>query len=536
MWQFSLLILFTPFFVWTAFFNEPPTRKNQDLLIRVEQGFEFRDLQSELEGQLSLKVNKVKVLSEPLGIYALGFKHNPEVSIHHIQNLKSVKYVQWDGPVEFRRLPNDPEYDQQWGLEMIKAPDAWEVTTGGLTANGDEIVVAILDDGFDINHEDLNANLWSNRADKPNDNVDNDGNGFVDDRYGWDFDDNTGKLPISPHGHSVSGIIGAAGNNGVGVSGVNWNIKLMLLKTTTVSGIVGAYNYVIDQRKRYNETQGREGAFIVATNASFGQSNTFCEEQMVWGSMYDELGKVGVLTGAGTVNSSVDVEARGDMPTTCTSEFLITTLNINASGQKHTSSGFGALSIDLGSPGENSYTTKPFDRYGSFGGNSAAAPHLTGAIALLYSLPCQPLADAALSAPEQTALQIRSVILRGAEPQFGLTNITLTGGSLNVWNSIELLSDFCSRTSGELSILKVFPNPTTNLLQFEYETPDFNNYQLRIFNMLGQVVYQEEIFPSRFGKKFYRKEMSNYAPGTYILQLSREDQVVHSKFVLSPTN
>ncbi len=532
MWQLVIsLLLFFPSF-WTAP-ESFDAKADQRLLVQIEQGAKLETISATLSNYDDIEILEYVLLSFRLNIYAIDLKIKKSTELLSLlQLMPEIKAVQWDSPVSFRKEPDDVNYSRQWGLEIMDAPSAWEITTGGTTANGDEIVVAVLDDGFDIQHEDIIENLWMNTEEIPGDNIDNDNNGYVDDVYGWDYDKGTGDLSISAHGHSVAGIIGAAGNNGIGISGVNWNIKLMLFKTITVSAIVSAYDYIIEQRNLYNETNGREGAFVVATNASFGQSLTFCEDQPIWGSMYDELGKVGVLTGAATVNNNVDVEMVGDMPTTCTSDFLITTLNLNESDRKQSNSGYGLVSIDLGSPGDNSYTIKPFNRYGSFNGNSAAAPHLTGAIALLYAIPCPELASGALSFPEETALTVKEAILNGTVPVADLQGRTATGGRLNVFNSLSLLGERCVNSQGQLAITKVFPNPVRNTLEIEYETPDAELYTVRIFNALGQLMDQSTLEPLPFGQKIFRKNLTDWAPGVYYLTINKGKEVTSTKFVV----
>lgn len=468
-------------------------------------------------------------------IYKLYFdpaKTNAQGLLKALQACPEVVTAQFDYQIAARNVPNDPEYEKEWGLQRIEVAEVWKSTTGGLSARGDTIVVAILDNGFDIQHEDLAANVWRNRFDNTGDGIDNDQNGWIDDVNGWNFSNNSNVHTRSTHGTSVAGILGARGNNGIGVTGVNWNIKMMLLTTSKVSEIVSAYEYVIEQRRRYNESNGKTGAFVVATNASFGQEFKFCSEQPVWGRMYDLLGEVGVLTGAGTVNSSVNVEEVGDMPTTCTSDFLITCLNLTERDQIGSSSGYGKLSIDLAAPGDNSYSTRAFNNYGSFGQNSAAAPHLTGAIALLYSIDCEELAKNAILYPQQTALDIRNAILKGVKPLDVLKTKTVTGGVLNVLGSLLQLSNQCAVKTGVLNITNLYPNPASDKITLEYETPDFEVYTIQVFNTLGQLMYRNQVTPPRFAIKREQVNVQNWMAGFYFVVLQKKDQRVFRKFIV----
>ena len=139
-------------------------------------------------------------------------------------------------------IPNDPDFYLQWqhinqtnsGIYTYDMDSelAWDITTGGITINGKEIVVCIIDDGIESTHEDIVDNIWINKNEIPNNNKDDDNNGYIDDVYGYNFKDFNNKIEGnigSSHGTAVSGIIGAKGNNGIGVSGVNWDIKMMHL-------------------------------------------------------------------------------------------------------------------------------------------------------------------------------------------------------------------------------------------------------------------------------------------------------------------
>lgn len=515
--------------VFTAFAQEKAERPSPipgQLILQLAGGYsaaEVVDWWNKNRTAQGVELQAARQLSRRGNIHLLTYEPadaDSEGLLQDLNRLPGVLYAHHNFALEERNTPNDPRFDQQWDMEIINAAGIWDITTGGVTALGDTIVVAVVDSGFDIEHPDLVDNVWRNRAEIPGDGVDNDGNQYVDDVVGWNFIADTNTLPITPHGHSVAGIVGARGNNGLGVTGVNWNVKLILLASTQVDHVISAYEYVIDLRERYNASNGAEGAFVVATNASFGKSRTFCDQLPAWGNMYDLLGAVGILTGAGAANSPYDVEIDGDMPTTCPSDFLINVLNTTQDDQVAQTSAYGAVSIDMGSPGDGSYTIKTNDGYGEFGGNSAAAPHLTGAIALLYSLPCDNLALSAISQPAQTALRIREALISSVDPIPALASKTATGGRLNIFNSLAILQEDCGATTGNLDITRIYPVPPQDDLYIEIETPDFEEgYQLRIYNALGQLMASREFAPLRFGPKVERFDVSHWSRGVYFVIL-----------------
>lgn len=470
-------------------------------------------------------------LSKKINCHRIDFNlHNLDIQEvkEMLQQKIAVQWVQENRMVEFRGEPNDPELSKQGSLIPLQLSEAWDITTGGTTVNGDTIVIAILDSGYDVTHEDLIANAWRNRAEILGDEIDNDQNGYIDDDSGWNF------IIYSPfhfsdnHGTSVAGILGAKGNNNLGISGVNWDIKLMYFDIAEIDDVILSYEYIIDQREKYNQSNGTSGAFVVATNASFGIDNTFCSEEPLWAAMYDEMGKVGILTGAGTSNQGVDVAQQGDIPATCPSPFLIKTLNTSADDSKVNDSSFSEEFIDLGTPGEGSFSTKINDRYGLFGGNSAAAPHLTGSIALLYASACSSVATAALSQPSQTALAIKSLILDGVDPVPSLATYTKTGGRLNVFKSIELLQMACGQElESQLELIKVYPNPSSQFVTVEYNFSTNTEHNLSVFNTLGQLIYQETLTSSVVNIQQTRViNTENWQNGMYILRIegSGEDQ------------
>lgn len=504
------------------------------ILLRLKPTIATADFERSFRasGRSQVALAHARTLSQKFNIHLYAFDSasaGGKTLLDYIQRHPMVAAAQWNYVIKPRTDPNDPAFSLQWTVERIGVPKVWDITTGGVTARGDTIVLAILDSGFDINHEDLSSNVWRNRFEIPGNGLDDDGNAYADDVTGWNFINNTAVHIPDAHGTSVAGIAGAKGDNSIGVAGINWNVKLMLLATGNVADVIEAYDYVIVQRDRYNQTGGTAGAFVVATNASFGREKQFCSEQPVWGPMYDLMGEVGILTGAGTANSAWDVEELGDMPTTCTSDFIIATLNTVQDDRRFQGSAFGRVSIDLGTPGNDSHTIKPGDEYGNFGGNSAAAPHLSGAIALLYSLPCAGLAEDALSRPSETALFIRQALLQGVDPIPSLANETVTGGRLNVFRAMEIIQESCGNTSGPLALTRVYPNPVSQELTLEYEAPDFEPVALRVYNALGQLVFSDAILPARFGPKVHKIDVSIWATGMYFLTLNRgKDIITHT--------
>lgn len=405
-----------------------------------------------------------KIMSEPFNIWL--FKSTGSIlERQRFENLlKSERdfiHVSPNRTITQRKIPDDPDFIKQWqyintgstggvpGADM-DMDLAWDITTGGVTPSGDTIVICVIDDGINADHEDLKDNLWVNHHEIPGNDIDDDGNGYVDDFKGWNVLKGGSDDVYSGGGHGtpVAGIIGARGNNKKGVAGVNWNVKLMIVnfQQATEANALASYAYAYTMRKLYNNTQGAKGAFIVATNASWGIDNKMAEEAPLWCALYDELGKVGILNCGATTNNNTDVDARGDLPTSCPSEYLIAVSNINKSDQKVSSAGFGRKSVDIGAYGEGVYTLTRTG-YGNFGGTSGATPHVTGVIGLLYSAPCTQFQNLVKSDPAKAALVAKDMILNGVVDNPSLKDITTTGGKLNALRALTNVISLCGPCS-----------------------------------------------------------------------------------------
>ena len=364
-----------------SYAQEPQTQRSanyveNEFIIWLEQGVDA----STFAVNTGIDIQPKILLSERLNIWLFEIEDDKgprEDKMHRLAANKDVRVIQNNHTNIMLReaIPNDPYFDMQWAPAIMSLPQAWETfTTGGVTATGDTIVVAVIDGGMDWTHEDLNC--WENRHEIPNNSIDDDGNGYVDDYRGWNAYNHNGYVGSHYHGTHVSGIVGAVGNNEKGVCGVNWNVKVMPIAGSSgdESIVVEAYAYALEMRARYNETQGEEGAFIVATNSSFGVDYGDPNDYPIWCAMYDEMGDVGILSCGAGPNMNVNVDVVGDVPSACPGNYLIGITNTTSSDEKYGSAGYGVNNIDIGAPGTSIYSTLPNNNYGNMTGTSMATP------------------------------------------------------------------------------------------------------------------------------------------------------------------
>jgi subtilisin family serine protease/subtilisin-like proprotein convertase family protein len=354
-------------------------------------------------------------------------------SIRTLQEDNAVAAAEPDYLRSFAVTPDDPNFSLQWHLHNvalfsgrpdadIDASEAWEVSTGG-----SDVIVAVIDTGVNWEHEDLKDNIWINPAEIPDNNLDDDGNGYVDDVRGWDFigsgtlaDPLPDNDPKDHHGHgtSVAGIIGGKGNNGVGITGIAWDAKIMPLKigldssasvNLSVSGFLEAVEYALDHDVRI-------------INGSFGGIGYSRAERDVL-TIADQEGVL-VTFPAGNFGNNNDDPEVAIFPGSYNLPNIISVAATDDSDQLAEFSNFGRLSADLAAPGVRIWTTS-LNGYGNRTGTSFACPIVGGVAALLKNV-----------MPDITHHQQRSIILDTSDLLAGLEGLVVSGGRLNGFRSV----------------------------------------------------------------------------------------------------
>ena len=340
-----------------------------------------------------------------------------------------VRFAEPDATYGIDTLPNDPSFGQLWGLNNIgqtvktstgtadadiDAPEAWATTTGSSS-----VVVAVIDSGVDWHHPDLAANIWTNPGEScpgcQNDGIDNDGNGYVDDVHGWDFVNNDND-PFDDNGHGthVAGTIGASGNNGVGVAGVNWNVQIMPLKFIGANGQGTA-----DDAVRAILYATRMGA-VVSNNSWGGEDFSQALEDAI-----ADADAHGSLFVAAAGNSARNTDTTPDYPSGFDVPNVLTVGATDQNDVRAWFSNYGKRTVDLAAPGTNIYSTWPGGSYRFLDGTSMAAPHATGVVAL---------AKAAF--PSASAIGLKTLLLRTVDPNASFAGLSSTGGRLNARNAV----------------------------------------------------------------------------------------------------
>jgi subtilisin family serine protease len=317
-------------------------------------------------------------------------------------------------------FPDDPRFPEMWGLHNtgqrggtpdtdIDAPEAWAVTTGK------EIVVGVIDSGTDWLHEDLADNIWANPGEIPDNGIDDDKNGFVDDVRGWDFfDDDNDPRDEAGHGTHVTGTIAAVGNNNIGTVGVNWAAKIMILRflgpngSGSTSDAIQAIDYAV-----------RMNAHLTNNSWGGGQFSQALKDAI------EAAGNAGQLFVAAAGNTGQNSDLLPNYPASYDLDNIISVANLTRFNQLFRTSTFGVTTVDLAAPGTSVLSTLPGNQYANFSGTSMASPHVAGTASLILSID-----------PSISPLDIKDLILSTVDSVNALQGLVATGGRLNAYKAV----------------------------------------------------------------------------------------------------
>ncbi|MBC7421109.1 MAG: S8 family serine peptidase [Bdellovibrio sp.] len=324
------------------------------------------------------------------------------------------------------QVPNDPMLGQLWGFKNsgqadsggkvgiagvdIDVEKAWDIETGSKN-----MIVAVIDTGIDFNHPDLKDNLWTNLAEANGvAGVDDDGNGVIDDIHGFNSITGTGNAQDDQgHGSHCAGTIGAKGDDGKGIVGINWNVQLMAVKFLDANG-----SGTLENAIKSIDYATRMGAKVLSNSWGGGDfSQTLFD-------VIDASSKAGAIFIAAAGNDGSNNDDVAAYPASFEVENVLSVAAINNRGELADFSNYGKKLVHLGAPGVNIYSSTG-GAYDSWSGTSMATPHVSGVAALVWA-----------HEPTLTAVELKHRLMQSARPIAGLRNKTQTGGLLNAYNAL----------------------------------------------------------------------------------------------------
>ena len=370
------------------------------------------------------------------GLQLISTKNDLAAALETYLKSPIVEYAEPDYLLSIDAIPNDPDFSLLWGMYNtgqsggtpgtdIDAPEAWDLATGSSS-----VVIAVIDTGVDYNHEDLASNMWVNTGEIPNNGIDDDGNGYIDDYLGWDFYNNDNDpMDDYSHGTHCSGTIAGVGNNEIGVTGVNWQAKIMPLKFLGAAG----FGSISDAILAINYAS-QMGASVIS-NSWGGSGYSQALKDAI------DASPAVVVCSAGNERNNNDLSPH--YPSSYDSPNIISVASINRYNSLSSFSNYGLISVDLGAPGSDIYSTVPGNGYRMESGTSMATPHVSGVAGLIKSY-----------CPGSTTDQIIKAILETVDPVPDLTGKTVTGGRLNAFRALQ----YCN------------PSPTPTHFSFDVQS------------------------------------------------------------------
>ncbi len=462
-----------------------------ELLVR------FNDGVSQAARDRALARVNGKILKRFARIHVLHVKVPEGTAKRAVRILKGLDIVKYAELNALRYLdvapntPNDPSFSNLWGLNNtgqtggtfdadIDAPEAWALFTGD-----QNMVVADIDTGLDMNHPDIAANVYTNPGEIPANGIDDDGNGYIDDVHGWDFahndnDPSDTDAACGGHGTHTAGTIGAVGNNGVGVTGVNWNVQIMPLKvfrtyflvlcSASTSDIISAVNYAASMGVR-------------VSNNSYG-STSYTQAE------YDAIQASNSVFVAAAGNDGVNTDTYPQYPSAYNLSNIISVAATDHNDALATFSNMGIVSVDLAAPGVGILSTTPNNTYSVFDGTSMATPHVTGAATLLMAMD-----------PTLTVNEVKWRILAGVDHA---SLPVRTGGRLNLNNTLLLPPPAVTMT-----VTPIGPTTVARGGSISYSVT-INNTDVAVHSVKASVV---AVFPNGHEVALDSRTL-NVAPGT----------------------
>ncbi len=401
-----------------------------ELLVKYRSGTD-ESVQASLRSNHGLAVReRLRTESDGSGLDLVALPSGANVlsTIARLKRDPNVEYAEPNWIYKHTATSTDPYYTggQLWGTY---GPSTSPANTYGTNAaaswaankvGSSTVYVGVIDEGIQTTHPDLDANIWTNPFDAA-DGIDNDGNGYIDDRNGWDFAGGNNSVydggtagTSDDHGTHVSGTIGAEAN-GSGVVGINWNVKLISAKFLGASGgttanAVKAVDYITDLKTRH-------GLNIVATNNSWGGGGY----SAALFSAIQRANNADILFIAAAGNNASNNDVTPHYPSSYTNSNIIAVASITSSGALSSFSNYGATSVDICAPGSAIWSTTAYNTYSSYNGTSMATPHVTGAVALFKA-----------SNPSATGATIKSTLLGNGVATASCGGKTVTGDRLRI--------------------------------------------------------------------------------------------------------
>lgn len=344
--------------------------------------------------------------------YRLPSDMTPAKAKRIISKNPNIEFIEPNYKIAVNKVPNDPYYNNQYGMQLIQMPSAWDIMTGDKS-----IATAVIDTGVDYNHEDIAQNIWTNADEIPDNGIDDDNNGYIDDVRGWNFYDNTNDpIDVHTHGTFMAGIIGALGDNNKGIAGVAWQSSIMSIRFTDRSGSGYISNAI--QAIQYAVNNGAK--IINASWSGYGYS-----ESLYRAIEYANSKDVLFVTSAG--NGSTNIDESPVYPACFNLANIITVTSVDQSNELASFANFGVNSVDITAPGVNIISTVPNNDYAYNSGASTSVPFVAGVCALLMS-----------KYPESTSLEIKERLFAGAD-KIDLLNEKVAGSRrLNAHSALNI--------------------------------------------------------------------------------------------------